>query len=70
MFRHELRHDAESSIFLFFWWIMLAAPQGKDSVGIGRIIWNYFSLEDQIWFNRQKLLSAFQYDGFQDAISS
>ena len=68
MFRHELRHDAESSVLLFFWWIMLAAPQGKKSVGIGRIIWSCFSLEEQIWLNRQKLLSALQYNEFQDEI--
>jgi len=68
MFRHELRHDAESSVFLFFWWVMFAAPQGKESVDIGFIIWSYFSLEEQIWFNRQKLLSALQYDAFRDDI--
>ena len=29
VFAHELRHDAESSFWVFFWWIVLAAPQGE-----------------------------------------
>ena len=63
--KHELYHDAESSILLFFWWVMLAAPQAKESVGIGGLVWSCFSLEDQIWFNCQKLLCTLQYNEFQ-----
>jgi len=39
VFAHELRHDAESSFWVFFWWIVLAAPRDKESVCIDFSVW-------------------------------
>jgi len=50
VFRHELRHDGESTVLIFFWWIVLAAPQGKDSIYIDEILWR--SLSSQGWTRR------------------
>ena len=37
VFRHELRHDGESTVLIFFWWIVFAAPQGKGLVYIDQM---------------------------------
>ena len=43
VFLHELRHDAESSFWVLFWWTVLAAPRGKESVYINHIVWSLIS---------------------------
>jgi len=35
---HELRHDAESSVWVFLWWTVLAASQETQSVHIDETI--------------------------------
>ena len=63
-FRHEIRHDAESSVWVFLWWIVLAAPQGKELVGNDEILWRYISLDGPMK-NHQRLLSMLQQDLFR-----
>jgi len=43
VFAHELRHDAESCFWVYFWWIVHAAPQGKESVCIDDFVWGVIS---------------------------
>jgi len=52
MFRHELRHDGESTVLIFFWWIVFAAPQGKGLVYIDQMLWR--SLSSQGWTRRTR----------------
>jgi len=65
LFRHELLHDAESSVWVFLWWIVLAAPQGKELVYIDETVWKYFSSEAPKDIHRQKLLYMLQNDLFR-----
>ena len=57
VFAHELRHDAESSFWVFFWWIVLAAPQGKESVCINHIVWSLISSDDSPGNHRYMLFT-------------
>jgi len=52
VFRHELRYDGESAVLIFFWWIVFAAPQGKDLIYIDEILWR--SLSSQGWTRRPR----------------
>ena len=52
VFRHELRHDGESTVLVFFWWIVFAAPQGKGLVYIDQMLWG--SLSSQGWTRRTR----------------
>lgn len=57
VFAHELRHDAESSVWVFFWWLVLAAPEGKESVCINHIIWSLISSDDSPGNHHHMLLT-------------
>jgi len=55
-FRHELRHDAESGVWAFFLWLLLAAPHGKDSGCISTTAWSCTIL-DETGIDRQRLFT-------------
>ena len=68
-FRHELRHDAESSVWVFFWWIIHAAPQGKESTHISSIVWRMISSDDPADGYRDRLLRSLQFsDCWEDFV--
>ena len=68
-FRHELRHDAESSVWVFFWWIIHAAPQGKESTRISSIVWRLISSDDPADGYRDRLLRSLQFsDCWEDFV--
>jgi len=64
VFRHELRHNAESSVWVFFWWIIHAAPQGKESTRISRIVWCLISSKDPTDGYRDRLLHMLKYSDY------
>ena len=64
MFKHELRHDAESSVWVFFWWIIHAAPQGKESTRISSIVWRLISSDDPADGYRNRLLRSLQFSDY------
>ena len=61
VFRHELRHDAESSVWVFFRWVVFAAPQGKESVCISHTIWSLISSDGPAGNYRDRLLHTLKY---------
>ena len=63
-FKHELRHDAESSVWVFFWWIIHAAPQGKESTRISSIVWRLISSDDPADGYRNRLLRSLQFSDY------
>ena len=45
-FRHELRHDAESTVWVLLYWAVFAAPEGKESVDISTVVWSIISSKE------------------------
>jgi hypothetical protein len=42
-FKHELRHDGESSVWTFFWWSILASPEKEGDFLIDSTNWSGFA---------------------------
>ena len=64
MFRHELCHNAESSVWVFFQWVVFAAPQGKESVCISHMIWSLISSDGPAGNYCDQLLHTLKYCSF------
>jgi len=54
-FRHELRHDAESAVWVVIYWVALAAPEGKQSVAIDVGLWNAITSSRQMGDHRHRI---------------
>jgi len=64
-FRHELRHDAESGVWAFFFWLLLAAPHGKDSGCISTTAWSC-TTSDEMGIDRQRLFAMLENKHLQN----